>query len=248
MGGQNHQPTSTKLVAASAWLSKRVGDGFANVLKANSELEDALILAADKLYVEQLSRELVGTPIQYLKRSEQLLLSSVTDLADIERGYENLLDAARTEYYRGNPLAPMLPKMSLAEQFRGRLITPVENQAAWTSLEERIATDNILGTLEWEMREFRELRVPTEDLISVLCHCRTIAEEEGGAGLVEAIEGHHVPLRESYARVFSRWNYLHAVFLYSALIMTELFYRTNGIPSLTIDSASLGPIGFHKSA
>lgn len=54
----------------------------------------------------------------------------------------------------------------------------------------------------------------------------------GKKEFVEAIECNKISLRQAYARAFSLWNYLHAMFLYSALMMTELFYRTSGLPSL----------------
>ena len=59
--------------------------------------------------------------------------------------------------------------------------------------------------------------------------------------MADAIENNEVPLRQYYAQVFSLWNTLHAMFLYSALMMTELFYRVNAYPSLLeFDPASVG--------
>lgn len=117
----------------------------------------------------------------------------------------------------------------------------IVNSRVWSELEEHIQKQNILDTLAWEAEQFEQLQMPTRNLIATLQECRRIAETDGGNAMANAIENNEVPLRQFYAQVFSLWNTLHAMFLYSALMMTELFYRTNGYPSLTeFDPASVG--------
>jgi hypothetical protein len=127
---------------------------------------------------------------------------------------------------------------ALAEKFEGGLIAPAINRAAWIELETRIADENILKTLAWEAARFAGLREPTASLIEVLERCRTLAQNEGARAMVEAIECNEVPLRQRFAPVFSLWNHLHAMFLYSALMMTELFYLTNSLGTLTSEERS----------
>jgi hypothetical protein len=240
VGGQNHQPTNRiRLIAPSAWLSRCVGDGFSHVLRANSELENAIIVGMDRLHVNALAPDLPDSALAYLGRSIEHLRASLAMLPEIEAGYDNLLDAARAENYQGNPLASDLPRFDLAASFEGGLVTPAINRAAWDELEARIADQNILGTLAWEATCFTALAEPTISLIEVIEECRLIAGRDGARAMVEAIELNELPLRQRFAPVFSRWNHLHAMFLYSALIMTELFYRTNAYGTLLSEE---GPV------
>lgn len=233
MGGQNHQPTSSvKLIGPSAWLSQRLGDGFAAVLQSNSELENAIMAAVDHLHVEELAAEVTQTPAEYLDRTVAKLEVSLKQVELIQNGYRHLLSAAAKEGYKGNPLASTIESLGLTQKFEGRLILPTVNASAWNCVESRVATSNILRTLEWEASEFDQLRAPTKDLIGKLLDGKKLLELEGKRAFVEAVEWNKIPLRQSYARVFSLWNHLHAMFLYSALMMTELFYQANGFASL----------------
>jgi hypothetical protein len=116
------------------------------------------------------------------------------------------------------------------------LITPAINRAAWDELESRIADENILKTLAWEATCFAALNEPTSALIEALEKCREMAKRDGARAMVEAVECNELPLRQRFAPVFSQWNHLHAMFLYSALMMTELFYLTNSFGTLTSEN------------
>lgn len=162
-------------------------------------------------------------------------------LDEIQIAFKRLLSAAAIEGYKGNPLASKLGAFHMKSAFEGVLVQPFVNSRVWSELEEHIQKQNILDTLAWEAEQFEQLQMPTRNLIATLQECRRIAETDGGNAMANAIENNEVPLRQFYAQVFSLWNTLHAMFLYSALMMTELFYRTNGYPSLTeFDPASVG--------
>ncbi len=232
MGGQNHQPTSSiRLIAPSAWLSQKLGEGFVAVLNSNNQLENAIIAAADKLHVEYLA-QVTQSPSAYLANTISHLEASVAKLDEIQSAYKHLLEAAGLEQYKGNPLASTIKTLGLARQFEGTLVLPSVNAEAWASVEGRVADCNILRTLEWESSEFDRLREPTAQLIADIQAARAVVEGAGNRPFLEAVEWNRIPLRQSYARVFSLWNHLHAMFLYSALMMTELFYRANGFSSL----------------
>lgn len=216
----------------SAWLSQRVGQGFVSVLTANNHLEDAIMLGMDKLHVEYLAASLSGTPVEHLNKTIDCLRRSINELTEVQIGFKRLLDVAALEGYKGNPLASTLPSLQLKNGFEGVLVKPFANTRVWAELEGRIQRHNILDTLAWEAEQFMQLDDPTRDLIATLEECRRIAIEEGGKTMADAIENNEVPLRQHYAQVFSIWNTLHAMFLYSALMMTELFYRVNAYPSL----------------
>lgn len=236
MGGQNHQPTNqVRLIAPSAWLSQRVGEGFAEVLHANSELENAIIVAMNHLHVEKVAPTLPGSVAAYMSASITKLERSLEIVKEIGIAYANLLDAADAENYKGNPLVAKLRSFRLDEALSGDLVLPSINPKAWKPLEDRISEDNILKTLSWEAQEFESVIGPTKALIGVLRGCVDIAANDSNRRMVEAIECNEVMLRQEFARVFSCWNYLHGLFLYSALAMTELFYRTNDFGSLLSD-------------
>lgn len=233
MGGQNHQPTNRiQLIAPSAWLSKQVGDGFRAVLEANSYLENAIISAMDRLYVEELVPKASTNPVADLTACIEALENSLRRVADIDIGFENLLRAADREGYTGNPLAASCGELGLKARFSKHLVLPAINDAAWNDIESRVQSLNVLGTLRWEREQFRTLVEPTHALLQVMNDCLAIATRSPRA-FIEAVECNGVALRQRYAQVFSRWNYLHVMFLYSALVMTELFYRSHEYESLT---------------
>jgi hypothetical protein len=233
MGGQNHQPTSSiRLLGPSAWLSQKLGEGFSAVLQSNNELENAIIAAADRLHVEELAKDITQTPVVYLERAISALEVSLTAIDHIQQGYGHLLDAADDEGYKGNPLASTILDLRLADQFSGTLILPTVNKDAWNAVESRVADTNVLATLKWESSQFDLLREPTIDLIAAMREAATALQDGGKRPFLEAVEWNEIPLRQRYAKAFSLWNHLHAMFLYSALMMTELFYRTNSFPSL----------------
>ncbi len=232
MGGQNHQPCNRGITAASAWLSQKVGEGFIEVLSANNHLENAIILGMNKLHVEDVTHDIEGTVQQHIVRATETLKQSLVILKLIPPGFQRLLDVSHKIGYKGNPFADQLDSYELEKAFEGKLILPNINKEVWTTLHTQIKKKNILETLSWESKQFECLVPDIEALVSVMEECNSIATNEGYEAFVNAIENNEVPLRQLYARVFSQWNYLHAMFLYSALIMTELFYQLNNYPSL----------------
>ena len=240
-GGKNHQPTSAvRLIAPSAWLSQRVGLALSEVLQSNNELENAIIVGMERLHVEKLAPSLPGSATDYLKLAIEHLERSLQVVSDIGAAYSNLLLAADAENYKGNPLASRLKEFRLDDAFSGALVLPAINPVAWENLEDRIAQQNILATLAWEATEFKRVIRPTKALIAVLERCSEMAETAGARRMVEAIECNGLMLRQEFAKVFSLWNYLHDLFLYSALAMTELFYRTNAFGSLLLNGEASG--------
>lgn len=240
MGGKNHQPTRPKLTAASAWLSQQVGKGCIAVQKANNHLEDAIMLGMGKQYIEDLASDLTGSAEAHLASSIESLQESLRCLANIQVGFARLSEAATKEGYKGNPLASSLPSLNLRESFTGVLVRPFPNERLWAELEHRVQKHNVMETLAWEAEQFTLVEEPTQRLLSTLQQCQSIAFREGEHEMAMAIENGEVPLRQYFAQVFSLWNTLDAMFLYSALIMTELFYRANAYPSLLdFDPASI---------
>lgn len=78
------------------------------------------------------------------------------------------------------------------------------------------------------------------ELIEVLEKCRDAAQQ---GLLTEMVEGNQIPLRQRFGPVFSRWYHLMTMFLYSAVICTELYYRANGLGSLIdADSSSVDKV------
>lgn len=233
MGGQNHQPCNRILTGASAWLSQKVGEGFIDVLAANNHLENAIMLGMNKLHVEDVALEIEGTVAEHVALTIDSLQKSLEALSLIPSGFQRLIKVAEQIGYKGNPHVGQLDSYNLEKSFQGSLIQPHVNKAVWDELHSHIKTHNILKTLEWESKQFESLVHTTKSLIAVMEESKEIAIREGEDAFVNAIENNEIPLRQYYAQVFSQWNNLHAMFLYSALIMTELFYRLNGYPSLT---------------
>ena len=221
MGGQNHQPTNTGITAASAWLSQNVGKGFSLVLEANNHLENAIMLGMDRLHIEDLASSLKGEPVEHIADAIKCLERSEAMLDNIQVGFRRILEVADTIGYKGNPLASKIETFQLKSKFEGVLVQPYANGQVWNELESHIQKHNILDTLRWEAERFKELEIPTKDLISTRRECQRIANNESARKMADAIENNEVPLRQYYAQVFSLWNTFHAMFLYSALMMTE---------------------------
>lgn len=236
MGGQNHQPTNqVRLIAPSAWLSQKLGEGLIEVLQSNNELENAIIVGMEFLHVVHVGASPTESAQYYINKSIENLQKSLQTVDRIQHAYTNLLDAAAIEGYRGNPLASRIGEFDLSDALSGTLILPAVNQVAWKAVEAKVETSNILAALAWEAEQFSAVRDPTERLISVLQECLKLADQSGARVMVEAIEKNEVALRQEFAKVFSLWNHLHAMFLYSAVMMTELFYMTNDYGSLLAD-------------
>lgn len=233
MGGQNHQPTRPDITPASAWLSKQIGSGVISIQQANNHLEDAIMLAMRRLHITDLTPALRGSTTGHLELSASALSESLEILQRIDSGFGRVSLVAEEIGYRGNPLACSVRSLRLEDAFDGKLILPTINHSVWNELLCRIEADNILGTLDWERQKFRDLTSLTSNLIDSTRNCVEIATTEGDDALAAAVENNRVPFRQHYARVFSSWNYLSALFLYSALVMTELYYRVNAYPSLT---------------
>lgn len=234
MGGKNHQPTSKiQLIAPSALLSKRLGQATIAVTEANNFLEDAIIVAMNHLYVEDFAEPLDETSERYLQRAIASLERSMIVVGEIELAFDNLFKAAKIEGYNGNPLAASVSSFDLKAKFGRLLVRPSINEAAWNAIESRVREGNVLSTLAWERDQFDAVRQPTCELIGVLRGCLQIARTDGETAFVEAVECNRIGLRQRYAQVFSLWNFLDAMFLYSALIMTELFYRAHEFAPLT---------------
>lgn len=233
MGGQNHQPTRPDITPASAWLSQQIGAGIIAAQQANNHLEDAIMVAMGRLHIEDLVPTSSASVSEHLQRSAGALTDGLSILQRIDVGFDRLRIVARDIGYRGNPLAATVRDLRLEDAFAGKLIVPEINRFVWDELLRHIEADNILPTLDWERKQFQQLTAPTAELIAVTRQCMQIAIGEGNASFASAVENNRVPFRQHYARVFSQWNYLSAMFLYSALVMTELYYRVNSFPSLT---------------
>ncbi len=232
MGAKNHQPTNRIITGVSAWLSQKVGEGVILVQKSNNHLEDAIMLGMNKLHVEELAIELSGHPAEHIEKSILALNKSAEVLELIQKGFRKLSDVAEEVGYKGNPFASRLGEMNLANAFDGVLVRPYINERAWKEVESRIIRGNILETLEWERQEFMKLHEHTSDFTEVMRQCKEIATTEGGRDFVEAVENNEVPVRQYGAQLLTTWNHLDCMFMYSALMMTELFYKLNAYPSL----------------
>lgn len=232
MGARNHQPTNRKITGVSAWLSQKVGEGIILVQKGNNHLEDAIMQGMDKLHIEELAFELSGHPAEHIEKAISALNQSAEVLELIQRGFRKLSDVAGKEGYKGNPFASKLGEMNLAAAFDGVLVRPYINERAWKEVESRIIKGNILNTLEWERQEFLKLLEYTTDFTEVMRQCKEVAEKEGGRNFVEAVENNEIPVRQYGAQLLTSWNHLDCMFMYSALMMTELFYKLNAYPSL----------------
>ena len=233
MGGQNHQPTRPDITPASAWLSQQIGAGVIAAQQANNHLEDAIMVAMGRLHIEDLVPTLCGSVSEHLEGSAVALEEGLAILQRIDLGFDRLRTIASEIGYRGNPLAATVRSLGLDDAFGGKLILPAINRAVWDELLGHIEADNILPTLDWERTQFRKLTDVTTELGTITRKCIEIATTEGDFSFASAIENNRVPFRQHYARMFSLWNYLSAMFLYSALVMTELYYRVNSHPSLT---------------
>lgn len=234
MGGQNHQPTNKKGTASSAWLSKKIGEAVIALQSANNHLEDAIIIGLRPHDPAQIHERITAvSSAASLRLSRQSLMEMKGHLAHIDEGFDQLLNVCAQIGYTGNPLAPDIEDFDLRTVFKRHDVLPHVNAEAWEDVATRIRDTNIIATLRWEQGEFRKLATPTNHLITITQQCTEIAERDGDEALADALEDNGIPYRHHYARVFARWNYLQAMFLYSALMMTELYYRKNGFGSLT---------------
>jgi len=141
-----------------------------------------------------------------------------------------MLKEIAKENYKGNPLAAQLAEYRLGDHLDGNVIQPAVLTSIWHEIEHRIIRVNLPKTFEFERNEFLKLKEPTDDLIHVFETMKEAAERDI---LIDAVEENQIPMRQYFARLFSRWYYLSTMFLYSALISTELAYQEQGYGTLT---------------
>ena len=232
MGAQNHQPTNRILTPLSAWLSQRVGEGQIRLLEANNHLENAIMIGMNKVYIEDLVPDLKGTCERHLNLSISELKKLLDVITMIENAFERLQNAADREGYQGNPLASQIKSFELSTKFQQHIVLPAVNEVAWNDVESRISSMNIMKTLAWESQEFSNTRQNTKDFIEVLSQCINVALSDGGLAFANDVEDNKIAVRQVGGRLLAQWNYLSAMFLYSSLMMTELFYKINAFPSL----------------
>ncbi|HSW09864.1 MAG TPA: hypothetical protein VLK32_03050 [Bacillota bacterium] len=238
MGGKNHKPTKKPFLALSAWLSLKVDEGLVHVHEANIALERAfLAVCCSPDFLMPVSggdsdNGLVGrrAAAEHLARGEQRLQASLSSIHEVLVGYEDLLNKMEEAGYSGNPLAQKLGQLALADRFTGVVIEPEVLDGPWRRVETWMQYGNLPEAFRREAEEFARLREVTEDLLRAWHKCQEAAEE---GTLVDAVETNTIPLRRHFARLFSRRYYVATLFLYSALISTELAYMEQGLPSLT---------------
>lgn len=235
MGGINHKPTRTKFTSVSAFLSMKVTEALVAVENANIVLEKAILASCDKpMYVKPgilraLASGGASAAVNFLDEGVGYLRSSLKDIDVIVNTYDIMLEEMAKDGYKGNALATSLAEYRLAGRLDGKVIQPAVLTSIWHEVEHRIIHDNLPKTFEFEREEFRKLKEPTEDLILVFEAMREAAEQDD---LIDAVEENKVPMRQYFARLFSRWYYLSTMFLYSALISTELAYQEKGYGTL----------------
>lgn len=222
MGGKNHQPTKPgiEITQSSALLSRTVDEATIFLHQSNICIENAILADLQANVAESVS--CVNESIRQL----HLFYGKINEIV---RAWDTVLETAQRHGYRGNPMASQVSALQLDKLFEGTLLRPRILSSVWEELVNRIESENLIPTFQWERDAFRQLEKPVGQLIEVLEICKLAAQK---GQLTEQVEGNRIPLRQYFGPVFSAWYYLSAMFLYSAMICTELFYRVNGLGSL----------------
>jgi hypothetical protein len=235
VGGINHKPTKKVFTSISAFLSMKVTEALVAVENANIALEKAILASCDKpMYVKpEILQNLTSggglTSVNFLNQGIEYLRSSLEHIDLIVNTYDIMLEEMAKKGYKGNALATSLAEYRLAARLNDKVIQPTVVTHIWHEVENRIIHDNLPKTFEFERGEFCKLREPTENLILVFEAMREAAEQDN---LIDAVEENKIPMRQYFARLFSRWFYVSTMFLYSALISTELAYKEKGYGTL----------------
>lgn len=209
-----------ELIPVSARLSRSTDEAAICLHQANMAIEDAILAeyAGDRVG----SQQHVAQAIAHVKDFKQ-------KLAAIDAAWKAMFHEMERVGYKGNPLAATLHQLRLRESFSHRLLPPAIATEAWQELELRFQKHNLPQTFAWERSLYEAMQEPADNLIAVLEVCRAAAE---AGKLVESVELNVIPLRQYFAPLYSMWHYASQVFLYSAMICTELFYRTHALGSL----------------
>lgn len=234
MGGINHKPTRKKFAVLSALLSKKVTEAFVATHMANIMIEHVLIASSnegDYLIPKEVRNQIndLAKAQFYLSEAIRQLEEALKGLEEVDEMYDLLIDALAQDGYQGNPLAPRIYDLHLREQFDGTIILPHLLVDVWDEIASKIEAENLPATFQFEQSLFRNLQPLIYDLLDVLKRAREVV---GSGQFIEALESNTLPLRTYFARVFSYLYYVMTTFLYSTLISTELFYQSEGLPSL----------------
>ncbi len=216
MGGINHQPCGAYL-KNSTRLSRFLSLAKAELELANVALEDVILSE-------------YGDGDGDVGSISRRLRESVTRLDDMAGVIADLRKQMNDSHYEDLPSLKTVNLSWVGERF---VDNKMVSQDAWNMAQQAMQGGGFYRMLDVFNEHVADLRMRTTRLIEEV---DGLHRHTGEVSMV--LEENRVGnIRPAFAELYTGWNGFHALFLASALLSTELWYRFNGFGSLTGDTA-----------
>lgn len=228
MGGINHQPTgrSGKL-AISTMLSNTMTSSLSACLKSNSLLEDAMLT---EMTIEASLYRPLHHASYFVRRSIREMQESLSLLDEcIDNCYDMIQRMRETEFHSPQLIAKVSLDM-LGEALYAQKMIP--NQDLWKYLSQVLTHGGFEKLFKQYIKSFEELKKLTQDVIDILGDAEKLTKN---GSLVWKVERNEFRLRQPFAKLFTAWNNLFALFLSSAMASTEIHLTEKDFPSLATE-------------
>jgi hypothetical protein len=219
MGGINHQPTKGQMVF-STMLSQYFTGSLAKLMLANYELEHALLSEFDGAPPTRIVF-LIDRARRELADSKQLLVNAIDaiDYLVAQMGKLEYVDPSRSM---------VSDYKSLGNDLSQQGLIPL-NEQIWYMISQVRQKEAFFGVCRLFRERFLDLITQTEDLEAMFDLARRYAED---GMLIPAVDENRIPFRQSFFQLLTKVIETLTMFLHSAVMSTEMYYRQEGYGSL----------------
>lgn len=226
MGGINHQPTKN-LFPFSTMLSQYFSGVIAELMHANYELEHALLAELDGAPPVRVAF-LVRQARMNFKASIQFVAEAMTSL-DLLAKCMAELDYADTSRSTITDLAELERSM-----IQNRLI-PADSQS-WNTISQVRREQAFCGVCRLFHDRFQDMLGEMKELEIAFDEIQEFAEI---GRLTPAVDENQTSFRQNFFRTLTNLVETFVMFIHSAAMSTEMYYREEGFGSLLSDSSAM---------
>ena len=219
MGGINHQPTK-KFFEFSTMLSQYFSGSIEKLMRANYELEHALLA------------ELYGAPaarVAFLVSRAKLEVSDSAQFVVNAIEAIDLLAKRMVELqYADTSRSTVADYEQLGYELAQQGLIPSDKQI-WGTISQVRQTESFFGICRLFRERFQNLIASIRELNAMFDDAQKHAED---GRLIPAIDENQIPFRQSFFQVLTKMVETLTMFIHSAAMSTEMYYREEGYGSL----------------
>ncbi len=219
MGGINHQPTK-KPFAFSTLLSQYFTGALGKLMYANYELEQALLTEMRggspwevNVYMENAKSEL-GESLRFLYAALEATTTLHNRMAELE--YQD------TSRFTVSDFAALGCRLAQIGLIPG-------NMETWKAVSEMREDEAFYGVCRLITEELNDLVGKTKEVVQSFHEATQYALE---GRLMAAVDENLIPFRHAFFRLITSWVKAWTMFIQSAAMSTEMYYREEGYGTL----------------